>query len=214
VCFNFFFLCSRFWKFAVCTESRYQLPFSEEIKDPNDDAGVATLLKELEDRRQDLFIGGYGISITTLEEVFLSLTRSMHSKGKGENKGAVVVETGQLGSHQNEKLLQELRSATGRGSTFFQQLAILFKKRFTNAKRDKMGRCFELLLPVGIVALVLLILLLNVDPAGPPIELSAALFAHPAFQASSADSGPSPNVLYSKGLDPAIVDSLRGPGMH
>jgi hypothetical protein len=62
-------------------------------------------------------------------------------------------------------------------ASFNRQFIELFRKRYLCALRDMKGRFFEIILPVGIVALVLLILLINASPAGPSITLNANLYS-------------------------------------
>lgn len=53
----------------------------------------------------------------------------------------------------------------------------MVRKRYICAKRDLKGRFFEIVLPVFVVAFALLILRLNMDPAGPSLRLSASLYS-------------------------------------
>jgi len=56
------------------------------------------------------------------------------------------------------------------------QVRELVRKRYLCAKRDLMGRLYEVVLPVVIVALVLLILTISFSPAGPSMTMSSSLY--------------------------------------
>ncbi len=76
-----------------------------------------------------------------------------------------------------------------RESPFSLQFIELFRKRAICAMRDLKGRFFEIVLPVCVVALVLLILKLNINPAGPSIELNSSLYDFPSTLSGDVRSG-------------------------
>jgi ABC-type multidrug transport system ATPase subunit len=223
-------------------EMAYQLPLAA-VKQ------FADMFVELENEREHLGIGGYGISMTTLEEVFMRILavaddESSPSNGNGHSNGLASspskdreignIVGGDDDNHavngnghstpKNEmkrRVLQKTRSLSSNGDVRLQpndgieriqrepssstrQLTELLRKRYfivvppsfpsilhtliwlfvcplshsyLCALRDLKGRFFEVLLPVIVVALVLLILRLNISPAGPSVEMSADLYA-------------------------------------
>ncbi len=94
-------------------------------------------------------------------------------------------------------------TAERRDAPFNVQLLELLRKRAICATRDLSGRFFEVILPIVVVALVLLILMLNINPAGPEISLNADLYR---FGFETTETTPttkatiqaeSPDVFYS-----------------
>ena len=71
------------------------------------------------------------------------------------------------------------------------QVRELLRKRYLCAKRDLLGRFFEVVLPVGIVALVLLILTISFNPAGPAMIMGSDLYqVKPPWRSPSTIQGP------------------------
>jgi hypothetical protein len=56
------------------------------------------------------------------------------------------------------------------------QILELIRKRYLCAKRDLLGRLYEVVLPVCIVVIVLLILTISFNPAGPSIRMTSDLY--------------------------------------
>jgi len=79
----------------------------------------------------------------------------------------------------------------GRNST------MLLWKRAVCALRDIKGLTYEILVPIMTICLVLLILKLNVNPAGPSIELSADLYSHHCADTTKGETIDDPEALMS-----------------
>lgn len=225
---------------SAAGELALQLPFTRVSTFP-------ALFEEVEERRIAMGIGGYGISMTTLEDVFLKITHLQveNSKSKPDHgdgisllrssskvwpsnpveiessisrqvtiSGAVELQTmGAQGANEQEPsvtvggiemsvnksisrfsrpqspLTQQHQNTSENASdeaqnsgekraqsTRWVQFSELVQKRFIVARRDLKGRFFEILLPVGIVALVLLVLTNNWTPNGPSILLNYELY--------------------------------------
>ena len=73
-----------------------------------------------------------------------------------------------------------LSSTSTRHVNIMMQIFILMKKRFIIQKRDKKGGFFLIILPVILISFVLLVLLIEVPLAGPPISLSLSLYTSPS----------------------------------
>ena len=72
------------------------------------------------------------------------------------------------------RLPQHWRAIMDRG--ICRQQKAMFYKRYLTSLRDLKGRFFETVVPVLVVAFVLLILKMNINPSGPELTLSPALF--------------------------------------
>ena len=179
---------------AAGGELSYRLPLTSVRAFP-------ALFKSIDRKKRALGIGGYGISMTTLEEVFMRIsslgqeedaaasgTRSDAPKLEGvESKdpnaddtptkrkpsasGFSIADTFQE-DHTNAEILNRTRQSVAVRT----QLYELFRKRWICALRDLSGKFYETILPVLVVALVLLILKVNVNPAGPEILLDSTLY--------------------------------------
>jgi ABC-type multidrug transport system ATPase subunit len=143
----------------------------------------------LELQRQSLGVGAYGIRNSSLEEVFLQLA---------DDKDDVVEDVPTLDSAGDEPrgVTQSDREARDeiRHLSPFQQVGLLYFKRFTIQKRDIKGAFFAVILPVLVVALVLLVLMIEPPFVGPAIEVNPSL-----YRKSSVSSTVKTNVLVGGG---------------
>ena len=160
------------------------------------------LFVELEQMRaQGKFgLGGFGIAMTTLEEVFLKLEttaraddealkqrkKAAAAAGGGGGGGAAAAEggadgggDGSLGGQQQQQQQQQLphfeEAYTAdlpppSGCTHF---AVLVRKRWQFARRDAKGFCFQIVLPVVLIAFVLLILTIDIKLAGRTLVMNS-----------------------------------------
>ena len=152
----------------------------------------------LEEERCNLSVGAYGISDTTLEEIFLHLAEtevsqadSDKSLGKALNgttnyetmkpkvEESAVKETTEQKSGK-ESVPCDLEHVLSRDDLQhlnpLRQIALLYRKRFVIQRRDLKGAFFQIVLPVLLCGLVLLVLTLDIILAGPPIEMSMSLY--------------------------------------
>jgi len=135
--------------------------------------------------RDQLGVEAYGVSNSTLEEVFLQLAGHQSP----ENEGTVELDT-QLnepvqpevnGGHSSPLDSVSVTSETVASRQLkymgsVRQIGLLLRKRWTYQKRDLKGAFFMIALPVLLIALVLLILMIDVPLAGPAIEMSVDLY--------------------------------------
>ncbi|KAH8952939.1 hypothetical protein BDL97_09G111100 [Sphagnum fallax] len=230
----------------------FQLPLSNKGE-------FAQLFHELETRLEELHIGNYGISMTTMEDVFLRLSNKDHhdlyrsvgssscmlpcnnqqqqeemmpfslietqapppsfdseshasitSSSQNPSSHATAVH---FKSHQEQdhglsagrthratqktlahdatvndddvhavemssyKTQSPSKKQQHTSSSFGRAFGQIFKKRMLIARRDIKGLVNSILLPVMAIALVMLILKLNIDPAGPPLNLSFEIYS-------------------------------------
>ncbi|KAM9095067.1 phospholipid-transporting ATPase ABCA7 isoform 8-T9 [Sarcophilus harrisii] len=175
------------------------------------------LFQELDKHLEELGISGYGISDTTLEEIFLKVAEDngvdadpedregqplrlhvpapasvrcpqMMSKEHTEENGDVAV----ADSAETQALHHELGSS-GRVQGWAltrQQLRALFIKRFLHARRSRRGLFAQIVLPAFFVGLALFFSLI-VPPFGhyPPLELHPAMYGSQVSFFSEDDPG-------------------------
>jgi ABC-type multidrug transport system ATPase subunit len=165
------------------------------------------LFVELEQMRaQGTFgLGGFGIAMTTLEEVFLKLETTARADdealkqrkkaaaaagGGGGDGGAAAAEGGAgggggpSGQQQQQQQLPHFEEAytadlpPPSGCTHFAELV---RKRWKFARRDAKGFCFQIVLPVVLIAFVLLILTIDIKLAGRTLVMNSGLYWQPRF---------------------------------
>ncbi|CAM6001577.1 unnamed protein product [Sphagnum balticum] len=146
-------------------EMTFQLPFTNK-------AAFAQLFQELEQQKEALHISGYGVSMTTLEEVFLSLAVDDQTS---KNQGNVFSLDEAVNTIQEVQGFSYSRKSSE--SSFLRAFFEMFKKRVLIARRDLKGLINSVLLPVVVISFVMLILKLNIDPAGPELMLNFRMYA-------------------------------------
>lgn len=155
----------------VGTELSYRLPLGSSGAFP-------ALLKELEERGAALGCNGFGMSVTTLEEVFLKVAREEENPEVAKEMAQASRRLSRSISHpeqesdemgyqkmrvegEDDKADFELLEATNEVS-FLHHFKALMLKRWHNAKRDRRGQCCQFVTP----SLILLFgfILLNFSP--------------------------------------------------
>ena len=140
----------------VGAEQSFRLPFSASSK-------FVELFTETDTKKEELGISEYGISVTTLEEVFIrvgkntedSTTRDSIVKFTEEN----VERQKSLSISKDDKAYQEVDARTSllplddEGTLFFKHFSALFKKRFIYGKRDMRMLFCQVVVPVVLVVL-------------------------------------------------------------
>lgn len=151
------------------------------------------ILGYLEDHGEEQGIRGFGVNVTTLEDVFIRIaheeetgspasTLSATSRGghgfddHPSNKShapndTTVVPMGEAsgGRHWTTRATDEERSL-GR------QLTAVCMKRFHNIKRDRRTQCLQILMPVGCILLSMLLLLIEIVPIQPELIMNAGMY--------------------------------------
>nr|XP_041566914.1 phospholipid-transporting ATPase ABCA7 isoform X2 [Taeniopygia guttata] len=155
------------------------------------DGAFGELFRELDARLGELGVSSYGISDTTLEEIFLKVAEdtALDTDTTGTMKGAVPGEMGD-GDVADGEMAEEpretdlLRGAAGpvcgrvRGwALTCRQLRALFTKRMLHARRSTRGFFAQIVLPAVFVCIALLFSLI-VPPFGkyPPLQLQPWMY--------------------------------------
>uniref|UniRef100_A0A669F0M1 ABC transporter domain-containing protein n=1 Tax=Oreochromis niloticus TaxID=8128 RepID=A0A669F0M1_ORENI len=179
------------------------------------DGTFGTLFRELDRAMANLGLTSYGISDTTLEEIFLKVAEDTGVDAdiprKRTNKHHTVLSSLMLTSIPD---IRKSPSDSGRGSTVItgrklirQQFLALFIKRFHHARRSRKGLIAQVVLPAFFVCLSLIFSLI-VPPFNefPPLELQPWMYGLPQTTFYSND-GPG-NTEVSQ-----VVESLlNNPG--
>ncbi|KAM5151867.1 LOW QUALITY PROTEIN: glucosylceramide transporter ABCA12 [Mantella aurantiaca] len=130
-------------------------PFTAEIS-----SAYLSLLRDLDANMNDLCLGCYGISDTTIEEVFLKLTDGLDEDDQNfaqravpipNNDGLVMEDDSSTNSYsffdKDDQPLTKKERVKG-VKLFFKRIGAIFIKRFHNSKRNWKGLISQLLLPV------------------------------------------------------------------
>lgn len=173
----------------VGAEQTYRLPFSATPV-------FVDLFTEIDSKKQELGIAEYGISVTTLEEVFIRVgknteavdDRNSISEFVGETKANELVKNVVATSTGPEFNVKEVSKGAdkyeGVGSletdddsvVFFKHFRALFMKRFIYGKRDRRMFVCQIVLPVMLVILGLGLLQLQPDFNQPTLKLNPSKY--------------------------------------
>ncbi|KAJ8277432.1 hypothetical protein GJAV_G00075090 [Gymnothorax javanicus] len=182
-----------------------------------EDGRLACFLAELDKRLGELGITSYGLSDTTLEEIFLKVAEETGVDADPEEvRCNPPVLEGQQGdpdeeNPETEPLETDLLSGDGRGGVplsgwglTLQQLRALFIKRWLYAIRSRRGFFAQIVLPAVFVLIALLFSLI-VPPFGkyPPLELQPWMYGEQyTFISNDAPGDPEIQNLLDALLDP------------
>ncbi|XP_063017090.1 phospholipid-transporting ATPase ABCA7 isoform X3 [Melospiza melodia melodia] len=151
------------------------------------DGAFGELFRELDARLGELGVSSYGISDTTLEEIFLKVAEdaALDAGTAGTMKGAVPgemedgdVADGELEEPRETDLLRGPACGRVRGwALTCRQLRALFTKRMLHARRSTRGFLAQIVLPAVFVCIALLFSLI-VPPFGryPPLRLQPWMY--------------------------------------
>uniref|UniRef100_A0A8C5HQW8 ATP-binding cassette, sub-family A (ABC1), member 12 n=1 Tax=Gouania willdenowi TaxID=441366 RepID=A0A8C5HQW8_GOUWI len=190
-----------------------------------------SLLTALDSNLDALQLGGYGISDTTLEEVFLQLTgENMYGKGGPLTISETISDSVSIDSFSSD--LSESNSTFGDNIVFhsccvselsgpssvrgmalvWQQLSAMLIKRFHHSRRDWKGLISQLLLPVLFVVFAMGLGAIRSDLQHyPKLELSPALYnigpSYLFFRNQNSSSNPLVDTMTSfPGIDNSCMD--------
>ncbi|XP_033936450.1 phospholipid-transporting ATPase ABCA1 isoform X1 [Pseudochaenichthys georgianus] len=192
------------------------------------DSSLAVFLAELDQRLSELGVSSYGLSDSTLEEIFLrvaeetgvdadpelqaeSPSRQQPSAGQRvERQDAEEPETGRKRLRKQEPQETDLLSGDGRGGVpltgwwlTWQQLRALFIKRWLYARRSRRGFFAQIVLPAVFVLIALLFSLI-VPPFGkyPSLQLQPWMYGEQfTFFSNDAPGNPAMENLLEALLD-------------
>ncbi|KAG7503728.1 ATP-binding cassette sub-family A member 12 [Solea senegalensis] len=179
-----------------------------------------SLLTALDTNLNNLQLGGYGVSDTTLEEVFLELT---HDNTDSENVPLSISETvsdtqslDSFSSDSSENLGDKIKltgSSTVSGmALLWQQIFAMLVKRFKHSHRDWKGLISQILLPVLFVLFAMGLGSIKNDLRHyPEMVLSPALYnigpSYSFFSNKNPSSRPLVDAMMSfPGIDNACLD--------
>ena len=138
-----------------------------------------SFFEALDENQQSLGFSSYGISVTTLEEVFLKIAHIDVSKGK-EQESRIVDDLKVQAKDQNFQNIDdfELNSVRMSGTldVFLSHFYALVLKRIHYFKRDRRGLICEIFLPIFIIILGLVLLNIQITIQSPYLPLSNNIF--------------------------------------
>lgn len=144
-----------------------------------------------------LGVESYGVTMTTLEQVFLKLAEDndkLLAEQKEDElaskcdfhtvfkKGLSFITKKREDTHdmEGEKAKQDADTREWdkqyKPAGILRQFREMLRKRFISSRRDKKGLMFQILVPVVTVALVMLMLRIKIDPSGPKLFLNPSIF--------------------------------------
>ncbi|XP_006082549.1 ATP-binding cassette sub-family A member 12 [Myotis lucifugus] len=199
-------------------------PFSTKVS-----GAYLSLLRALDNGMGDLNIGCYGISDTTVEEVFLNLTKESHKPsnmslehltqkkiGNSSTNGISTPDDLSLSSSnftdRDDKILTTGERLDGFGLLLKKIMAILIK-RFHHTRRNWKGFIAQVILPIVFVTTAMgLGTLKNSSNSYPEIQISPSLYGTSEQTAFYANSNPSTAALVSAmwtfpGIDNTCLNS-------
>ena len=196
-------------------------------------AVAAGVFEALEREQMALHVLSFGLSLTTMEDVFLSIAqlgeadelvdalRDSHTPATDKNDTPTLQDQ-RRGSDASDAhsiaespvLAQvsedELRRLHASHRTFARHFAAMFVKRFHCAKRDRRMVCFQVAMPIIFLCIALLILLIH-PPDQPLLVLDGTMYGEntdvlytPPFDASN------PNETLFPASGPLSIPGLMG----
>ncbi|EAS03352.2 ABC transporter family protein (macronuclear) [Tetrahymena thermophila SB210] len=133
------------------------------------------MFNELEKQKKNLQIRSYGVSITTLEEVFLKVASMNENHIVQQNKEPKIFQDQDQLEQQNYNDISK-EKIQNQFQIFLVHLQALIKKRLHYFKRDKRGLCCEIILPIILVALGLYSAYSSAFNEWSSLQLDPALF--------------------------------------
>ena len=141
------------------------------------------MFETLDQRKEELKISSYGVSVTTLEEVFLNVSNILVPKSdktdSAKQHGTLNQVTSAKGNEDLDNFdLEKEREDPRAWPTFKRHFSALALKRFHYFKRDKKGLCLELFLPIIMVIAGTLLTKIDYYPDPTPLEYEDLLYGH------------------------------------
>ncbi|XP_019750907.1 uncharacterized protein abca12 [Hippocampus comes] len=193
-------------------------------------SSYSSLLTALDANLDDLQLGGYGISDTTLEEVFLQLSQdkkeSVHEEDRPFSVSETVSDDGSIKSFPadpsdvifSSDKINLTRSSRARGMALaWQQIKAILIKRFHHSRRDYKGMISKILLPVLFVTFAMGLGSINNDLRHhSELELSPALYHfRPSYSFFSNQNDKSSELVETMmsfpGMDNSCLDQSHKP---
>lgn len=173
----------------ISMEIKFRLPTDQS-------AHFEALFAELENNKDRYGVQSFGISLTTLEEVFLKVAVGLENNNAAHDKDKEVKNIEQDLDFELEHIREKNSSAL-----FRMHFAALCTKRFIYFKRDLKGVFCELILPIIIITLGLCITLIRFVRDPTPKDLVPKNFLFKEAQGWMA---------YPTSIAPSLVSDLKG----
>lgn len=172
----------------VGTELAYRLPISATNRFPD-------MLVELETDGGKLGIENFGLSVTTMEEVFLRVANEMNDRKSTEEdvnlpdtlKTLTSSGSSRVHKHKSQSLRRqksdhaEKLEASEEHSNFGRHMRAMLQKRFLIAKRDRKQQCCQFLTPTLVLLFGMGLLYLPPIPNLPSLELKTSDLNQPLY---------------------------------
>jgi hypothetical protein len=134
-----------------------------------------------------IHIGGYGISSSSLEEIFLLLAEGstiqpFFNESQVNLQNHMLLTKADVSEDETRSNFSVVSKAIMKNEWetvdvgFFRQLSVLLKKRFNIQRRDFKGFFSIILLPFVAISMMLLVLTVDLGSSGPPIQISLELY--------------------------------------
>lgn len=178
----------------VSAEISFQLPLTAVSKFKN-------LFENLDKSLKDLGILSYGISITTLEEVFLKI-----AEGDIKKEAHDFQKEESLKAHKNEIDNFDLNSVRIRSpiKLFFIHFWALLLKKIQYYKRDKKGLMCEIMMPIIMITVGLGIMTIKFVIESPALEMLPNLYSTPLPTVYSGSADPNTMMALLEKMDSRI----------
>ncbi|XP_077175432.1 glucosylceramide transporter ABCA12 isoform X2 [Paroedura picta] len=183
-------------------------PFNSKVS-----SAYQSLLKSLDNGASDLHIGCYGISDSTVEEVFLNLTKDLSQSEQADSElpqelPGCTLENDETSNSFTERDDQALVKSQKRNNFYLslRKSAALFVKRFHHTRRNVKGFIAQVILPVLFVTAAMGLGTLRTEVAEyPALHLSPSLYS----DSSQADFFGN----YNGSTEPLVASLLAFPGV-
>ena len=189
------------------------------------------LFDDLDSQKSSLKISGYGVSVTTLEEIFMKISTDAEEDISGDSPASVAMQqTGDTFEERADVVITptedefgQLYSIIGdhpeadlpkKGiSLFREQFGALLFKKFHYARRDRRTMCFQFVLPVFFIGMALLLGRLR-PPAQPEKVLSVEMFDNPLEVPYAGVNGSEKDFFFDVGKDCSTSECLWNPSLY
>jgi len=150
----------------VSAEVTFQLPLDTTSR-------FKTLFESLDSKLDELKVSSYGVSVTTLEEVFLNVSKITTPKNQVDKNSEVIQYQKELDDFDLQK--ERIRRNWELFKTHFTALAL---KRYHYFRRDKRGLLLELFLPVLMIIIGIALTKTTLIKEPHPVLITNRFFGH------------------------------------
>lgn len=155
----------------IAAEIAFQLPLSQIAK-------FNQLFTNLDNNLENLQVSSYGISITTLEEVFLKVSEGLENQKVKQEVNLLKKKRTEEYDKIDDFDLNSVKIKS-KVALFFTHFWALFLKRINYFKRDKKGLCCEIFMPMCVAGFGLCITLIDFSMTGKPLIMNPSILTTP-----------------------------------